>query len=254
MKRRYSLRFCARTFVLALATVTICAAQQQPAANPQSLVTVVRIKPDMLTEWLDLQKNEVNPAQKKAGVKSRTVLQTVLGNGFEYTILTPYAGPAEIDAPGANARALGAEAAARLAAKIRKCVEQQRTFIITNLSDLAVPAGDAAAYVSNVRRAAPGKQDEYLNYLKTEIVPVMKKAKADVKIAGYTVNTRGVGAATAGEIVLTTYYNKFADTAGGAPLVKVLGQEAADKVNAKGAGLSVAVQNLFRRRVADLSF
>src|SRR5262249_36991142 len=36
--------------------------------------TIVHVKPEMLTEWLDLQKNAVVPALKKAGVKTRTVL------------------------------------------------------------------------------------------------------------------------------------------------------------------------------------
>ena len=245
----------ASVVALALILVTLCQAQQPAApANPQYQVTVVRVKPDMLTEWLDLQKNEVIPAQKKAGVKERVISQTVLGNGFEYAIITPYAGPAQFDSPGANERALGAEAAARLSAKIRQCVDLQRTYVITRFQDLNIPPGNAVASVTNVRRAAQGKQPEYLSYLRTEVLPVMKKAKADGKIAGYTVATRGAGSANAGEIGITTYYNKFADSAGGNPLVKVLGQEAAAKVNAKGQGLSTAVQTYMRRRVADLSF
>ena len=245
----------ASVVALALILVALCLAQQ-PAAppNPQYLVNVVRVKPEMLTEWQDLQKNEVIPAQKKAGVKERIVSQTVLGNGFEYSIITPYAGPAQFDSPGANDRALGAEAAARLGAKIRRCVDVQRTYVITRLAEFSILPGTAIAGVTNVRRAAQGKQQEYLAYLRTDVLPVMKKAKADGKIAGYYVSTRGAGSANAGEITITTYYNKFGDAAGGNPLVKVLGQAGADKVNAKGQGLSTAVQTFMRRRVADLSF
>ena len=36
----------------------------------------------MAGEWLAIQKNEVNPALKKAGVESRTMLETVLGNPY----------------------------------------------------------------------------------------------------------------------------------------------------------------------------
>lgn len=242
-------------FALALTLTPLCLPQQPAApANTQYQVTVVRVQPDMLTEWLDLQKNEVIPAQKKAGVKERSMFQTVLGNSFEYRIVTPYAGPAQFDSPGVLERALGAEAAARLAAKIRKCVLVQQTYIITRQEQFSIAPGNAIAQVVNVRRAAQGKQDEYMTYLRNEVLPVMKRAKTEGKIAGYYVSTRGAGSTNAGEIAISTYYNKFADSAGGNPLVKVLGQEAAAKLNAKGQGLSTAVQTFMLRRVADLSF
>ena len=58
----------------------------QPAAAPtstRSYVQVYRLHPDMVNEWMALQKDEVIPAQKKGGVVSRTTLVTVVGNGFE---------------------------------------------------------------------------------------------------------------------------------------------------------------------------
>jgi hypothetical protein len=81
----------------------------------------------------------------------------------------------------------------------------------------------------------------------------MKKAKADGKIAGYAVSTRGVGA-QAGEMTTTTYYNKFADLDGGNPVALALGAAAAAPIGAKGAALATNVQVIIRRRVADLSF
>jgi len=72
----------ASTLFLAAADPVPTVAQTAPAANRQQ-VTLVRLKPDMVTEWLALQKNEVMPAQKKGGVTTRTTLQTVLGNAFE---------------------------------------------------------------------------------------------------------------------------------------------------------------------------
>ena len=54
--------------------------QNGAPANPRSLVRITQVKPDMATEWLAIQKNEVNPALKKAGLASRTMLETVLGN------------------------------------------------------------------------------------------------------------------------------------------------------------------------------
>ena len=40
----------------------------EATAQQWSSISVVRVKPDMVTDWQDLQKNVVNPALKKAGV------------------------------------------------------------------------------------------------------------------------------------------------------------------------------------------
>ena len=249
--------FRAGAFALTLIPFTFSSGQQ-PSAAPAAAttrysVTVVRIKPDMLNEWLDLQRNEVIPAQKKAGVKERTILQTTVGNSFEYTILTPYPSFAAMDNPGANERALGAEAAARLAAKLRKCIDQQRSFLSTRQEDMNIPAPNATANRLIVRRVMPGKQQEALDFVRTEFFPAFKKAKADGKIAGFSVWTRGVGA-QAGEMTINIAYNKFADMDAGFPPTLVLGQAAVTKLNAKLDTLSTAVQQNIRRRVADLSF
>ncbi|HZR23772.1 MAG TPA: hypothetical protein VFA59_09310 [Vicinamibacterales bacterium] len=99
----------------------------------------------------------------------------------------------------------------------------------------------------------PGKQDEYLNYIKNDVLPVMKKAKAAGKIAGYTVSLRGVGAAT-GDLTTTTHYNKFADLDAGNPAIALVGETAATALTAKATTLATNVQVMVRRRVADLSF
>ena len=242
--------------ILTLSLLPTLGLAQQPGAAPGTTryqVTVVRIKPDMIDEWIDLQKNEVIPALKKGGVTQRTVMQTAIGNSFEYTILTPYPSFAALDGPAVQVRALGAEGAARLGAKIRKCVDVQRTYLINRVDDLAIPQGNAIASRTTVSRPAPGKTQDYLNYIRTDLLPAMKKAKAEGKIAGYTVSTRGVGAA-AGEMTTTTYYNKFADLDAGNPLIQVLGAAAAAPITAKGAALATTVQVVIRRRVADLSF
>ena len=242
----------ASTLVLAAADTVPAVAQTTPPGTRQQ-VTLVRLKPDMVNEWLALQKNEVIPAQKKGGVTTRTTLQTVLGNSFEYATIIPYPSYGILDGQNAQQKALGTEAAARLAEKIRKCVLTQSTYLLTRRDDLSIPQGTAPAVRTGVVRPLPGKQDEYLNYIKNDVLPVMKKAKDAGKIAGYAVSIRGVGAA-AGELTTTTYYNKFADLDAGNPAVGVVGQAAATALTAKAAALATNVQALVRRRVADLSF
>ena len=92
--------FAARTVVLPLCLSSLCLAQSAPAPAVRNQVIIVHVKPDMVTEWTALQKNELMPALKKAGVKTRTTYQTVLGNSFEYVTVTPSAKFADLDGPG----------------------------------------------------------------------------------------------------------------------------------------------------------
>src|SRR6516225_51436 len=73
---------------------------QMPAAPTISRVTVTEVKPDMLDEWLDLQKNELIPALKKGGVKTRTVYSSGLfGTAGEYVSIVPVEKFASFDEP-----------------------------------------------------------------------------------------------------------------------------------------------------------
>lgn len=255
------------TLVAAALTVIVSTASPMPAsaqtpapaaspAAPNTTryhVTVVRVKPEMLNEWIDLQKNEVVPGLKKAGVASRSVWNTAVGNSFEYSIVVPFEKFAAMDGPGPLITALGAEAAARLNGKIRKCIETQRTYLANRVNDLTIPAGDALLSRMVVRRVAQGKTQDYLTYYRAEVFPALKKAKEQGKIAGAQVSARGMGAQS-NEITTTEFYNKFADLDAGSPILAVVGQQANDAINAKGTALATNVQTVLRRRVADLSF
>ena len=105
MRHEFTLRFRASVVVLAgLAAVlsTVCAAQpgrRLESPPSRSLVTIIRVKPEMINEWLDLQKNSVVPELKKAAVKTRTVYSSgIFGNAFEYIIIQPMMKFAEFDA------------------------------------------------------------------------------------------------------------------------------------------------------------
>ena len=191
-------------FALVSAVNAVPAMAQPPGAAPSTRyqVTVVRVKPDMLNEWIDLQKNEIVPAQKKAGVKERTVWATAVGNAFEFTIVVPFEKWALMDGPPPVVTALGAEAAARLNAKIRRCVEVQRTFMTNRIDDLNDVSANALVMRSVVRRIQPGKMQEYQSLYRADIFPGLKKAKAAGKLAGSTFSIRGAGA-QAGEFTTT---------------------------------------------------
>ena len=232
-----------------LASTFQCLAQQ--AAPPQYRVVITHLKPDMLSEWIDLQKNEVVPALKKAGQATRTVYSTTLfGNSYEYVTVTPFAKYADFDAGNMLVKALGQTANNRLQEKLRKCVVSTQSYAITRLTDISnVLDGPPAPMQVNVRyRIAAGKMQDFENLFKSEILPVYKKAKV-----GVVVSRRGAGA-NPNDVTVGTQYSKFADMDGGTFLTKQLGAEGAAKVNAKFNGIRTTIEVVVRTRVADLSF
>lgn len=229
------------------------AAPQPPLPTTRSYVQAVILKPDMVNEWLDLQRTEVMPAQQKAGVPSRITLATQVGESFEYLIITPFPKWEAMDGDTPLVRALGTEGAARLNAKLRKCILVQHSYMGIRQDSLSVAATDGKVWRYAVRQVTPGKMAEYLAYYRSDVLPAMQKAKAQGKIAGSTLSTRGAGA-TSGEFVEITHYTRFADLDGGNPVAAVLGAEAAAKIAAKGMPLATTKEVIVRRRVPELSF
>jgi len=237
---------------LVLFGVSQCLAQTP--ATTRSLVRVSQIKPDMLSEWLTIQKNEVIPALKKAGVASRTLLENVIGNRYEYRSVTPLDQYSALDGDRPLIKALGKDAGGRLEAKLAKCLDSQYTYVSTRVEELSsLPKAPVTIWVSIRFRPAPGKARDYEDYLKTDLMPVYAKAKAAGKIAGYSVSRRGFGQGT-GDRLIIVYLNKAADLEAGSPVTQVLGQEGAAKLNAKSVGMVTGVESMVRRRVADLSY
>jgi hypothetical protein len=237
-----------------IATLALSFCSQSPAQSDMPLrsrVTVTHVKPDMLTEWVDLQKNEVVPALKKAGEKTRTVYVTSLfGNAYEYVLISPIEKMSQFDGPNPIVKALDTPGATRLNEKLRKCTDISTSYMITRLPEISnIPEGPTPNMIVTVRyRIAPGKQQDFQNLMKAEVLPVYKKAKV-----GLIVNQRGPGA-NPNEVTLSTAYTKFADMEGGPFMTQQLGQEGANRLNAKFVGVRNVVEVVVRRKVADLSF
>ncbi len=247
MSTRFPLPFGCGALALAVSLATLSMAQTPTTSR----VTVTHIKAEMQNEWLDLQKNEVVPALKKGGVKTRTVFSSALfGTAGEYLVIQPFEKYAEFDGENPIIKGLGAAAAARLNEKLRKCLVSQNSFANTRLTDLSyVIDGPPASVVVSVRyRIAPGRLPDFENLVKSDVLPVYKKAKV-----GLIVNQRGPGTNTT-DVTMSTEYFKMADLDGGPFLVKQLGADAANKLNAKFAGIRTLIEVIVRNRVADLSF
>ena len=234
--------------VIALATLpNLCPAQ--PAPN-RSRVTITHVKPDMVTDWVDLQKNEVVPALKKAGVKTRTVyVSGLFGNSFEYLTAQPFENFSDFDGANPLVKALDAPGAARLQAKLAKCIVSSNSFMSTRVDEISNEVDPPPTVLVSVRyRVTPGKINDFQNVVKSDILPVYKKAKVNL-----TVNHRGPGANPA-DVTVVTGYPKYANLNGGPFLTQQLGAAEAGKIQAKLAAVATVVEVVVRARVPDLSF
>ena len=237
--------------VTALTAPAILMAQQRSTDQTNS-VLLVSVKQDALDEWTNLVKTEVLPALKKAGIPSVQTYQTVLGNGAEFSFVSPLDKMANLDLPPVFERALGKEAGAQLLSKLRKCTMFSRSYLATTVASLSNPAPKGKALPLRVYaryRVAPGKAGEYEAVIKNEILPAYKKAGVY-----FTYSRRGLGAPGAGEVLLITQAENFAALEGGPPARRILGEEGYAKMQARLAGLRTPVDTIVRRLRPDLSF
>jgi len=104
----------ARTFVVAtvasvVAVALVVRAQPAQAQDVGSWVTVdiVQVKPEKLSDFEKLYREEINPALRQAGVPWRSVWQTgEFGETYERQFVTPLASFAELDTGGPLRRVL----------------------------------------------------------------------------------------------------------------------------------------------------
>ena len=229
---------------------------QTPSPRPtvtRLLVTEYRVKPDMVGQWLALQRNEVVPALKKAGVAQYTVYQTVIGDASDFTVVTPLKSFGEFDGPDALERALGAQQAAALSAKLGECTESIHRRIENRQDEFYIDPGAASALFASSYRAMPGRSQDYMSFIRAEMFPVMQTAKENGTFAGLSV-TVSVQGGEAGIITLNMHYPDFAPLDGPPPVAKTLGPEGTREFITKGAGLITPLEQLILKRVAEISF
>ncbi len=222
-------------------------------ASTPLLVTRYNLKPDHVSEWLQLEKTQVLPALKKAGVQHQTVYQTVLGDAPEYTVVRTFAGFEEFDGPDPLVRALGAAGAARLEEKLAACTQSLHRSLENRREEFSLDPGTAQVQYASKYRALPGKSQAYMEFFRAEMVPVMRKAKENGTFAGLDFTVSGHGGEW-GLITLNMYYTSFAPLDGEPPVAKTLGPEGTRALLAKGAGLITPLEWIVRKRLPELSY
>ena len=228
-------------------------AAEAPAAPPMlDSVTVVRIKPEMINEWIELNKNTVIPALKKAGVKERGCFQTAqFGESFEYVLITPIESLAQYDGEPPLRKALGngyeayVEKARRMVTSVHTYADQARM----DLSYMGKMTGQPALAVVASVTVTPGRTQDFENLIKAFVLPAVKKAGAKGYFVSQTLLGGDISAYTT-----VTFYDSFADIAKGSPLVEGMGAAGYASFLRKTAGIVVRVERSVYRYNAELSF
>jgi hypothetical protein len=225
-----------------------------PPAMPRMSITTVRIKPELVNEWEEFQKSETIPALRKAGVPDRTAIATAIGESFEYTFLTPIKNFAERDGDNPIVKALGADGARAYAAKNRRFITEQHTYVNTVRTDLTYqpPSSGGApsgiAVVSTYSLAANHIAD-FEAYIKTDLMPAHKQ----LKTGGFIVHQALFGG-DGSTFVVATLLPNYAALDKGPAIVRAYGQARADAIQQKLAGFVTHIERTVVRVVPDLSF
>jgi hypothetical protein len=223
-----------------------------PARQLLSL-TVVQIKPELLTEWREFQLKESIPTLKKGGSMGREAYTTaVFGHSFEYVFVTPIPGLEQYDAESPIVKALGQEGAQAYGAKNRRFVASSRTYAIQTRPDLSyVPTETITPALGMVTLVdvVPGRNVDFENLIKSDVIPAMKKAQ----VARYTVSQIVYGGNINGYVSVVAY-GKFAEIGKGHPFEQALGADGTTKLNQKTAGIIQRVERIISRYVPELSF
>jgi hypothetical protein len=237
---------------VALINVQTVVAQSEAAPKPKwSLVTMTTIKPEMRTEFEAWQK-QMTAAFKKAEIPSRAVLQTTMGNLFEYVTVSPLAHFADLDGPNPFERALGKEEAANLMRKGAAYITSAHRIASMALDDMSIQTQTpvpAPYAVVTILRVVPGKGPDFAAWMKNEYMPAMKKAE----VKNFWVNQTVFGG-DPNERVTVRPVNAMGELDGGPVLTKALGEEGARKLMNKTVGMVDSVQFRIVRYRPDLSY
>jgi hypothetical protein len=228
-------------------------AQEGGPGLTRFMVTTYTLKPEKVDTWLKLQRDEVVPALRKAGVSERTLFKTVLGPAMEFQSVRPISGLEVFDAPDPLVKALGEKKAADLNARLADCLVAVHRDLENRRDDFFVDPGDARVQFASKYRPLSGKFGAYMAFFDKWMMPPMHGAKADGTFAGLEVMVSQHG----GEwnlITLNMYYKDFASMNGGPPVAKTLGPEKTREMLAAGTGLIDPIEWIVRERLDALSF
>ena len=230
-------------------SVTAVSAQTPPPIMPILSVTRVLVKPDRAAEFREVEKL-YSEAYKKGGGPWRRIYQARSGNVFEYVVLAPVTNYAALDSDSFIVKGSTEAERARWGARRSQCTESAVTTYERlvpdtqiNLAGFSLPT----LIIENRYRVKQGMGTEWTNFIKTETVPLLKKAGV-----GLYVMRRVEFGGSRNMYVTRRGFSKFAEL--DVNLVeKTLGQAAAAQYFAKSAALLTDVEVRIYAYQADMS-
>lgn len=232
------------------------------AAQSPNLVRIVRltVKADRVDEWMDAQKT-LNAAYKKAGVW-RTVYRTVYGNTLEFVVASPVDSYASLDDAGPlfggsygfdimRKGGMPETQIARLSARTQQCMESRQVSIERPFApaQISTPGAPMPALIRVARtRVRPGMVDQYLELLKNEFTPAVKR----VGVSRVRVRRVEIGG-NREEVTLSYGIQKMGELDGELHLARALGPDGYKKYLEKLYNLIVSRESVIRAYQPEFS-
>jgi hypothetical protein len=233
---------------------TTPAAQTSPAPPVYMRLNVVDVRPDMMADYVALQKAESIPALQKGGVEWRDAWRAGnFGSPFTIAYISPITSFAAFDGPTPIEKALGADGAQQYMAKIAKMVNGSRVYAIRARPDLGYKGPEGMAMpklgiLASVEVMA-GRQPDFEMIIKNEWTPALKKAGVPM----YNVSEVVYGGAI-GEYYTFTPLENYAQLDKGHPIQQVIGEAGLMKLMAKLGPHIRHAERMVLRYDEELSF
>lgn len=207
-------------------------------ASAQVNVRVVTVKADRLAQWESLQK-EATEALQANGEGFRHIYQRVQGPLDTYLIIVPEA-QANLPVTENWLTAIGGTIVSRSSVRLQ------------NYPDAATlqsgPAVPTQFMYSRIRTVAAGQSDDYYEWLRDELIPALREANVgDVRTLRVALggNTR---------TWITFSYVDALPGSGPNPLAESMGQQAMERMLARGDAMVISSSDYFYQFRPDLSF
>jgi len=235
------------TVALAVAMVGTRATAQQATPQTWLRIDTVQVKPDAWEEYREIERDEVIPALRKAGVSSRAAWRTAeFGSTYEVVLVRPVPDFTQYDAGDSFSQALGPREAQRLRERLRRTLARRDSAAILQRSDLSVGETGRPFAVVTTLTVAPGRGADYEAFLRDTL--------SDVRAAGvvFSVYQRVYGQPAAW--ILVQNLDSLSALAEPGGLFRAYGQEGADERIAGLRDIVTSVERKVFRFDPELSF
>lgn len=224
-----------------------------PAAPVFIRLNIVEIRPEMVPDYVALQKSDTIPALQKAGIPWRNAWRTgAFGSAYTVAYITPIKSFAALDEPNPVMKAMGEEAFRTYLGKMTKLITSQRTYALRDRPDLGLKTEGSPMAKLGVLAAvevAPGRALEWEAILKNEWTPALKKAG----VPNYGVSQVIFGGSAGGYYTFTPLEN-YAQLDKGHPITQSIGEAGMNKILAKMSASTRSVERFIIRYDDELSF